>query len=159
MEKTRHSTDPQSPNVAIWSHHNGFQQFETMICGCLSCTYSTTYSSWCRFKFISESFFTVFGCSLLGCSVTKIGKISPLWQNLRSLRLFWMVYLVFGQLLYLLWHLYATELIVSVVNGQILNANNLAVFWSHCLVGAVAVVLLSLEQRKYERETERGKIQ
>ena len=70
-----------------------------------------------------------------------------------------MVYLVFGQLLYLLWHLYATELIVSVVNGQILNAINLAVFWSHCLVVAVAVVLLSLEQRKYERETERGKIQ
>ena len=41
-----------------------------------------------------------------------------------------MIDLVFGKLLYLLWHFYATGLIVIVVNGQRLNNNK--VIWSHC---------------------------
>ena len=55
-------------------------------------------------------------------SVTRFGEISPLWQYFQSLwAIFWMVYLVFGKLLYLLWHFYATGQIGIAVNGQRLN--------------------------------------
>ena len=50
-------------------------------------------------------------------SVTRFGEI---WLNLNSLwAIFWIAYLVFGIVLYHLWHFYATGQIVKVVNGQI----------------------------------------
>ena len=62
-----------------------------------------------------------------------------IWQNFATLAQFkslwaisWMVYFVFGKLLYPLWHFYASGQIVFAVNGHTLN-NNIAV-WSHWLV-------------------------
>ena len=51
------------------------------------------------------------------------GKILSLWA------IFWMSYLVFGILLYYLWHFYATGQIFVVVNDQILNSYK--AIWSH----------------------------
>ena len=52
--------------------------------------------------------------------MSRFDEISPLWQNFKS---FWaiclMVYLVFGNFLYPLWHFYTTGQIVIVVVGQI----------------------------------------
>ena len=48
--------------------------------------------------------------------VTRFGKISPLWQKFSEI--LWMVYYVFGKLLHLLLHFYATEKIAIIVNGQ-----------------------------------------
>ena len=57
-------------------------------------------------------------------SVTGFGQISPLWPNFISLwAICWMAYLVYGKLLYQLWHFYATGQIVIAVNGQRLNSN------------------------------------
>ena len=38
-----------------------------------------------------------------GNSVTRLGEISPLWQNFKSLLLFFARFLVFGKILNLLW--------------------------------------------------------
>ena len=44
-----------------------------------------------------------------GTSVTRFGAILPLWKKFKSfLEFFWMVYLVFGKPLYLLWYFDAT---------------------------------------------------
>ena len=65
------------------------------------------------------------------CSVTRFGGFSPLWQSFKSLlTIFWMGYLVFGKLLYLLWHFNVTGQIVIVANGQRLK-NDSIVNWSH----------------------------
>ena len=52
--------------------------------------------------------------------MSRFDEISPLWQNFKS---FWaiclMVYLVFGNFVYPLWHFYTTGQIVIVVVGQI----------------------------------------
>ena len=63
-------------------------------------------------------------------SVTRLGEISQLWQNLKRFwAIFWMDRLVLGKLSYLPWHCYATVQIVIFENGQRLN-NNTAT-WSH----------------------------
>ena len=59
-------------------------------------------------------------------SVNRFGEISHL-QSIWVI--FWMVYLVFGKRLYVLWRFYALAQIVIVVNGQSLN-NSVAI-WSH----------------------------
>ena len=64
-------------------------------------------------------------------SVTRFGKISPFWQNLKSLWHFLTVYLIFGIILNKLWQiLYAFGQICLDVKVQKLK-NNLAI-WSHC---------------------------
>ena len=58
-----------------------------------------------------------------------VAKFRHFGNDFKSLGNFWIAYLVFGKLLYQLWHFFATGQIVDVVNGQRLN-NNIAI-WSH----------------------------
>ena len=88
-----------------------------------------------------------------GFSVTIFGEILPLWQKIWDfLGNFLMVYVAFGQLLYLLWHFYATGQIVIVVNGQ--RMNNKIAIWSHCseatISGKIACLLLSKVKWRWE---------
>ena len=59
--------------------------------------------------------------------VTRIGEISPLWQNIQSLGHFSRVYLLFGKILSLLYQILHTfGPVIIEVNGQMLK-NNLAI--------------------------------
>ena len=60
-------------------------------------------------------------CCYLGTVWPDLAKFCQFCQIFNSLGNFWMVYLVFGKLLYLLWHFYATGQIGIAVNGQRLN--------------------------------------
>ena len=59
-------------------------------------------------------------------SVTRFGKISPLWQNFKSLGNFLNVLF---SIWHTFWHFYATGQIFVVVNDQILNSYK--AIWSH----------------------------
>ena len=65
--------------------------------------------------------------SLISPAVTRFDEISQLWQNFKSLCNFLLFYIIFGELLYQLWHFYAIRQIVIVVNVQRLN-NNIAIW-------------------------------
>ena len=56
--------------------------------------------------------------------MTRFGEILQLWQNFKSLwAIFGLFILLFGKLLYQLWHFYAAGHIFIAVNGQILNSD------------------------------------
>ena len=65
--------------------------------------------------------------------MTRFGKISRIWQNFKCLGIFWIAYLVIGNLLHQLWHFYAMGQIVKVVHGQ--RMNSIIDIWSHLCRG------------------------
>ena len=57
-------------------------------------------------------------------SVTRLATFHQFGKKLKVFGQFvWIAYLVFGKLLYQLWHFYATGQIFIVVNGHRLNSN------------------------------------
>ena len=63
-------------------------------------------------------------------SVTRLATFHQFGKKLKVFGQFvWIAYLVFGKLLYQLWHFYATGQIFIFVNGQRLKGNN--AIWSH----------------------------
>ena len=74
---------------------------------------------------------------LVDNSVTKFGQFGKILKAFGQF--FWMVYLIFGRLLYQLWHFYVNGQIVIVVNRQRLK-NNTAI-WSHCSIIKITSLL------------------
>ena len=78
----------------------------------------------CPSRVLGGKFIDLYQCVQMWQNFATLAMILSLWE------IFWIAYLVFGKLLYQLWHFYTARQIVIVVKGQRYYSN--IAIWSHC---------------------------